>query len=487
MRKLLSILLGGLLIPLMALIANAEPPNVLMIVIDDLNDWVGPLGGHPQVQTPTIDSLAAKGVNFTNAHCQAPLCNASRTSFLLSRRPSSTGVYALNPYFRSIKELSNEKTVLQHFHDSGYETYCVGKVFHGANVVKKLGLQKFEADHFGPGQDSQPMRTPKLSGTHPIDGKIVDWGIVNHAMSERCDHKTTQWAIDHLERRKSRKPFFMACGYYLPHVPIYTTKVWHDLYPVETLQLPEIEKGDRADCSPFAWNFIYRDPYPKTDWLEANEQLVPLVRSYLAAISFTDSEVARLLEALNKSGAADNTIVVLFSDHGFHCGEKGISGKHSLWEESTRVPLIFTGPQIQGGRHCSEAVELLDVYPTLAELAGLRIPESTEGLSLLPQIRNVSSKREQPAICTNSPHNHTVRDERWRLIQYADGSREFYDCENDPGEHHNLIGHAGYVDIVKRMEAWLPQRNVAPVKGSLSKMVAKRDGRWYYENTLIED
>ena len=467
-----------------------DRPNVLMIVIDDLNDWVGPLGGHPQVKTPAIDALAKRGLTFANAHCQAPLCNASRTSFLLSRRPSSTGVYALGPYFRAVPTLADDRTILQHFHDHGYETYCVGKVFHSAGAIAKAGMTSREADHFGAGQNPDPMMSPKLSGTHPIDGKIVDWGIVDHAMSERCDWKSADWAVEHLRSRGNEKPFFMACGFYLPHVPIYTTKKWHDLYPEATLKLPKIVETDRDDCSPFAWNFIYRDPYPKTDWLIENHQLSALVRAYLAAISFTDSQVARVLGALRESGHADDTIVLLFSDHGFHCGEKGVSGKHSLWEESTRVPLIISGPGIRGDQRCDEPVELLDVYPTLSELAGLETPDFVEGLSLMPQIVDPTTPRTRPAICTNSPHNHSVRDRRWRYIRYADGSEELYDCVADPGEHDNLIRMLDrrneLRDIVDRLRSWLPDTNAQPVAGSVSKMVTRRDGRWYYEDTLIE-
>lgn len=466
----------------------AEAPNVLLIAIDDLNDWVGPLGGHAQVQTPAIDALAKRGTTFTNAHCQSPLCNPSRTSFLLSRRPSSTGVYALNPHFRHAEHLEDATTVFQHFRQHGYETYCVGKIFHSVWPIRRAKQAKFEVDHLGDGQSAEPMMSPKLSGTHPNDGKIVDWGVVED-MRQRCDWKSADWTIDKLASHdaRSEKPFFMACGFYLPHVPIYTTQKWHDLYPLSTLQLPPILDGDRDDCSPFAWYFTWTDPYPKTDWLRENEQLVPLVRSYLAAVSFTDSQVARVLTALEDSGHVDDTIIVLFSDHGFHCGEKGVSGKHTLWEESTRVPLIVAGPDVPKGQRCAEAVELLDIYPTLTDLTGLPTPDEVEGLSLGAQLDDASTPRERPAICTNSPNSHSVRDERWRFIQYADGSRELYDCVADPNEHTNLIDEPGHESVIESIAQWLPELNVDPVPGSRSKMVSNRDGRWYYEDTLIQD
>lgn len=484
MTKLCSLLL---LVLFSSSTLAAQDPNVLFIAVDDLNDWVGPLGGHPQAKTPNMDALAARGTTFTNAHCQSPLCNPSRTSFLLSRRPTSTGLYALNPSFREIDELTDTPTVLQHFHGHGYETYCVGKIFHNAWKIGKLGRKQIEADHFGDGQSPNPMPSRKISGQHPIEGKIVDWGPFEHDMRQRCDFKTAQWTIGHLNNRDHDRPFFMACGFYLPHVPIYTTRKWHDLYPIDSLKLPDIQDGDRDDCSRFASYFTWRDPYPKTDWLRANKQLKPLVQSYLAAISYTDHQIGRVLHALEDSGQADNTIVVVFSDHGFHCGEKGVSGKHTLWSESTRVPLIFAGPGVGSSQHCGEAVELLDLYPTLCQLCGLPVPDPLEGLSIVSQLRNPAAKRKRPAICTNSPGSHSVVDERWRFIQYADGSQELYDRQADPGEHSNLIGAGDYTHVVKELARWIPQNEAEPVPGSLKKMVSRRNGRWYYEDFLIEE
>lgn len=196
--------------------------------------------------------------------------------------------------------------------------------------------------------------------------------------------------------------------------------------------------------------------------------------------------MGRVLAALKESGQQDNTIVVLFSDHGFHCGEKGLSGKHTLWEESTRVPLIFAGPSIPGNTRCSEAVELLDLYPTLSDLCRLPSPKNVEGLSLMPQFRNPETKRIRPAICTSSPGSHSVRDEQWRLIHYADGSRELYDCLTDPDEFENVVTQKANAEVISRLARWLPKDTAPPVPGSLSKMVSQRADGWYYENTKIE-
>lgn len=376
---------------------------------------------------------------------------------------------------------------MQHFRDHGYETYCVGKIFHNAWKLGKLGRKKLEADHFGDGQSPSPMPPMKISGTHPIEGKIVDWGAFAHDMRECCDFKTAQWTIQHLQNREQNRPFFMACGFYLPHVPIYTTQKWHNLYPLDSLRLPDIRDDDRDDCSPFARYFTWRDPYPKTEWLRANDQLKPLVQSYLAAISYVDHQIGRVIQTLEESDQADNTVVVGFSDHGFHCGEKGLSGKHTLWSESTLVPLVFAGPRVGVGQRCHEAVELLDLYPTLSELCDLGFPVDLEGLSIVPQLKDATAVRLRPAICNSSPGSHCVVDEHWRLIRYADGSQELYDRSVDPGEHRNLIGTDDYSEVIASLAKWIPRNEAAPVPGSLKKMVRRREGRWFYENTLIEN
>ena len=354
-------------------LSAADQPNVLMICIDDLNDWVEPLGGHPQVKTPAMASLAERGVVFSNAHCQSPLCNPSRTSLMLSRRPSTTGVYGLKPWFRTLDEWDDAVSLPQHFKAAGYETYSGGKVYHSVRR-QKPNVKNPEFDHWGPagGTGVRPKKKlipPTPQGNHPL----MDWGVFDHKDEEKGDWIVADWATKTIASMPDDKPFFLACGFFLPHVPCHVTQKWWDMYPDESLVMPTILEGDRSDCPPFSWFIHWSLPEPRLSWLKQADQHRNLVRAYLASISFVDSQVGRVLTALEESPHADNTIICLWSDHGWHLGEKAISGKNTLWEPSARVPLIFAGPGIEPGR-CKQPAELLDIYPTLTALAGLEMP-----------------------------------------------------------------------------------------------------------------
>jgi arylsulfatase A-like enzyme len=265
------------------------------------------------------------------------------------------------------------------------------------------------------------------------------------------------------------------------------------MYPEETLQLPPILKGDRDDTPMSSWYIHWDLPEPRTSWLREAGQLKNLARSYLASISFVDSQVARVLDALEASGLSDETIVVLWSDHGYHIGEKAISGKNSLWRHSTRVPLIISVPDgltqvdVPEGSKCQQPAELLDLYPTLAELAGLPIPAGQEGLSLVPQLSDPASERQRPAICSHNAGNHSVCDTRWRYIVYADGAEELYDTQADPYEHNNLVadGRGRYADVIRRLSAYLPQEEAALAPGSRHRILEKRADGFYWESKRI--
>jgi arylsulfatase A-like enzyme len=246
-----------------------------------------------------------------------------------------------------------------------------------------------------------------------------------------------------------------------------------------------VKADDRDDTPRFSWYLHWKLPEPRLKWAQEARQWKPLVRSYLASISFVDSQVGRVLAALEASGFADNTIVVLWSDHGWHLGEKGITGKNTLWERSTRVPLIFTGPGIAANARCRRPAELLDMYPTLVELCGLPARKGLEGHSLAPQLKDAQAPRPWPAITTHGPNNHTVRSEDWRYIRYADGSEELYDMKNDPNEWTNLAGDARHAGMKKELAKWLPQINAAPLPGSSVRLVEIRDGTVYWEGKAI--
>ena len=460
----------------------ADKPNVLFIAIDDLNDWVGCLHGHPQVKTPHIDQLAARGTLFTNAHCQSPLCNPSRTSLLTGLRPSTTGVYALAPWFRTAKGFEEVETLFQFFHRHGYTTLTCGKVFHDAYPPKLDRAGGKEVDVWGHHGGWTARPKTKFVNT-PDKNALVDWGVYPERDEDQDDWKVADWAIEQL-RKPPKGPLFLAVGFRHPHVPCYASQKWFDLYPADGLKLPPVKEDDRDDLPRFASYLHWSLPEPRLAWLKEDNQWLPLVRSYLASISFVDSQVGRVLNALKSANVEENTIVVLWSDHGWHLGEKGITGKNTLWERSTRVPLIFAGPGIARGE-CGRPGELLDLYPTLAELCGIPAKAGLEGHSLLPQLRDAKAERKWPAITSHNQYNHAVRTEKWRYIRYADGSEELYDCVKDPNEWTNLTGDPKVAAVKTELAGWLPKVNAKAVTGSAGRLLEVIDGKVYWEGKLI--
>ena len=489
--KLASSLAVLLLLAPPAEAAEARKLNVLLFAIDDLNDWVGSLGGHPQAKTPHIDRLAARGTVFLNAHCQSPLCNPSRTSVLTGLRPSTTGVYALEPWFRSAERWRDLVTLPQHFARHGYRTLTTGKVHHDAYPPQEGRAPGAEFSVWGYHGGFAPRPAKKFVETPEGNNPLVDWGIFPEDDREQDDWKVADWAIEQL--RDPEEPFFLSVGFRHPHVPCYASKKWFDLYPEDSVELPPALEGDRDDTPRFSWYLHWRLPEPRLSWLRERGQWRPLVRAYLASVSFVDAMVGRVLEALERGGLAERTIVVLWSDHGWHLGEKGITGKTTLWERSTRSPLVFAGPGIAAGGRCARPAELLDIYPTLVELCGLPPKPELEGTSLVPQLRDARAPRERPAVTTHGPGNHAVRSERHRYIRYADGSEELYDLERDPNEWTNLLARSEKAALDPEIEAtrrdlarWLPKGDAAPLPGSRSRLVELRDGVAYWEGQPID-
>jgi arylsulfatase A-like enzyme len=448
-------------------------PNVLMIVIDDQNDWVGPLGGHPLVKTPHLDALAARGTTFLNAHCQSPLCNPSRASALFGLRPSTTGIYGLSPAPRDQADLRDRVSLPQHFAAHGYRTYATGKVYHaGTSAGGKPSRKEFDVTAPFGGVGSRPPKKlipPTPMGNHAL----MDWGVwpPDNDDTRKGDYKVATWVSQTIREAPADQPFFIAAGFFLPHVPCYATQKWFDLYPDDDSVLPKVLDSDRDDTPRFSWYLHWKLPEPRLKWLKEVNQWRNLTRSYLASTSFMDSQIGRLMEALKESGRLDNTIVVVWSDHGWHLGEKGISGKNSLWDRSTRVPLIFAGPGVKSGQRCAQPAELLDMYPTLVELAGLEKRDGLEGLSLVPQLQDANTKRERPAITTHNQGNHGIRSERWRYIRYADGTEELYDMAADPNEWNNLAGKAEHASVIAEHKAWLPKVDRPPAPKSAARIL----------------
>ena len=348
------------LLAVLAAHAAERNPNVVFIAIDDQNDWIGAFGGHPLAQTPHIDALAARGTALLNAHCQAPLCNPSRTSLMLSLRPTTTGIYGLAPWFRTLPEWQDRVSLPNHFKAHGYRTLSTGKIYHGGAGApgaggggggKAKGKNKKAADSAptAPGATTGNASTPapefdvigsaggvgarpekKLIGDTPMgNNPLVDWGVFPHRDEDKGDYQVASWAVDQIKAAPKDQPFFLAAGFFLPHVPIYVTQKWADLYPNDDSILPVIQRDDRADTPRFSWYLHWNLPEPRRKWVEENQQWRNLVRSYLAATSFVDAQVGRITRALEEAGLAENTIVVLWGDHGWHLGEHDFWGKHN--------------------------------------------------------------------------------------------------------------------------------------------------------------
>jgi arylsulfatase A-like enzyme len=458
-----------------------RPPNVLFIAIDDLNDWVGCLDGRPWAKTPNIDALAQRGTVFTNAHCQAPLCNPSRTSLLTGLRPSTTGVYGLLPGIRAVAALKDRRTLPQAFAARGYWTFCSGKIFHDGAIPWDRRHDEFQTwEERGP----MPFPPKKLVET-PDAIRAMDWGVFPETDDSQADHKIASAAIAGLKAAPADRPFFVAAGFRLPHVPCFASQKWFDLHPEETLEMPPVKDDDRDDVPPFAWYLHWKLPEPRLSWLRSAHQWRHLVRSYRATVSYMDSEVGRLLDALKDSGKQDDTLVVLWSDHGWHLGEKGITGKNTLWERSTRVPLVFAGPGVAKGGRCVEPVELLDLYPTLIDLVGLPPTGGLEGHSLAAQLKDANAPRPWPAITTSNQGNHSVRTRNWRYVRYADGSEELYDHRDDPNEWTNLARSPVHAETLRELARQLPVIDVPAVPGSALRVLTRENGVWMWEGEPI--
>jgi len=468
----LALLTLGMVVPT-ASAEDAKRPNILFIAIDDQNDWIGYLGGHPLIKTPHIDALAGRGTAFTNAHCQAPLCNPSRTSLMTGLRPSSTGIYGLAPWFRQLPEFKEVVSLPNYLSEHGYRNYSTGKIYHGRYG---RGAMDREFDELGPAATSKPVPPQKIVTTPFGNHRLVDWGTFPHKDEDKGDWKIASWAVEKLDE-KPQEPFFLSVGFFLPHVPCYATQKWFDLYPDDDSVLPEILRGDREDTPRFSWYLHWYLPEVRLKFLEEQNEWRNLVRSYLACTSFVDSQVGRVLAALKRNGLEDNTIVVLWSDHGWHLGEKMITGKNTLWDDGTRVPLIFAGPGVTGGQVCKKPAELLDMYPTLLELCGLPARKELEGHSLTPQLEDASARRRWPAITTHNRGNHAVRSENWRYVHYADGSEELYDMQADPNEWHNLAATPQHAGVLARHRRFLPELDRQPAPGSKHRILIYSDGK----------
>ncbi|MDZ4848497.1 MAG: sulfatase [Pirellulaceae bacterium] len=481
-------------------------PNVLFIAIDDLNDWLGCLGGHPQAKTPNIDRLAQRGVLFSNAHCAAPLCNPSRSSIFSGRPPLETGVFS-NDDSSNIRKLHPEFVLIpQHFHNAGYQTFGAGKLLHKttADLVDEGFFPDLRWSPFTSKQvDYTDKELPSKGTSNPrhvtiLNGKSIvlplnrmpsdrtpdttggdsfDWGALEVEDDEMGDGQIATWGAEQL-RKVHEKPFFIAIGFYRPHIPLFAPKKYFDLYDGLDIKLPEVTDDDLDDLSPIARS---RAIEAETAGAHATvlkyDQWPAAVKSYLACVSFIDAQVGQLLDALDASPNANNTVVMLWSDHGWHLGEKQHWGKWTGWQRSTRVPLIVANAKSSAsnaqhiGAVCNQPVSLLDLYPTLIELCQLPTVDGLAGRSLVPLLQNPHQPSDRTVMTTFDRGNYSITGARWHYIRYADGSEELYDRDKDPHEWHNLAHDPKHADRKAELAKTLPDESAfsAPAAGGSGK------------------
>jgi arylsulfatase A-like enzyme len=441
---------------------SIKSPNVLFIAVDDLNNWLGCMNGHPNTKTPNLDKLASGGVLFTHAYCQAPLCGPSRASLMSGLRPSTTGIYGMidDNKIRSENPATKDIVFLpEYFRNQGYHTMGIGKLFHEHAPEGAFDESGGRIRGFGPLPKERLVWDGKGTAGEGYGKTSTDWGAFPETDTLMPDHHSADWVIERLNRQYD-KPFFLGVGFVRPHVPWYVPQKWFDMHPVEQLAMTPYKEDDLDDIPEVGLKINDLPMMPSTKWAIENNQWANIIQAYLACVSFVDYEVGRVLQALEKSEYAENTVIVLWSDHGYRLGEKGTFTKHALWEEATNPPLMFAGAGIPKGKVVDQPAEMLSVYPTLLELCGLPKYERNEGISLVSLIKNSSNdENDLNAITTYGMNNHAVRTEQFRYIRYEDGGEELYDHFSDPSEWYNLAKVDSLTATKSQLKRLLPNIN----------------------------
>lgn len=457
-----------------ALTQQASRPNVLFIAVDDLNDWIGPLDGYKGVKTPNIDKLARQGMNFTRAYCAAPLCNPSRVGLLTGVRPSTSGVYLNQHPWRPV--MKNVVTLPQHFMANGYDVVGAGKIFH-ETFHDSASWRKFYHELGAPRPDKVPMN----------GFGNFDWAPLDAKDEEMEDYRIVQHGIDYLNE-KHDSPFFLAIGLRKPHLPWYVPKKYFDLYPLESIVIPQIIENDLSDIPTIGKQMAHVTAGVGAQdhkFILENNKWKNAIQGYLASISSADAELGRLLQALDKSDYKKNTIIVFWGDHGWHLGEKEHWRKFALWEEAIRSPLIIVAPDIvKPNSVCERVVSLMDIYPTLIELCGLPKME-LEARNISPLLKNPKLEWNYPAITTYGRNNHSIRTEKWHYIRYNDNSEELYDHNKDPYEWKNLASDPKYTETIKNIAVWLPKINATAVPPDST--ILRRQRQMMRDTTAIKN
>ncbi len=440
--------------------AEHPRPNVLMIAVDDLNDYVSILQNHPGIKTPNFDRLAKRSVNFTRAYCAAPLCNPSRVAVCTGMAPHQTGIYQLDDFMAKSAPAIAAVAMEEQFKRHGYDTYLTGKYYHAglpnwwpAERLASMWTQRNPpfSDHGPILQEGNDVMDKGIYAIGPAPGSIA-------SMPDVAILKNTQaWLA-----AKHDKPFFIVHGISKPHLSFVVPKKFFDMYPLDSIVIPETPDNDYSDIpvsvksqvlAPLDVSQFAKVRATKDGWKQ-------VMQAYLASISFCDWVMGQMLDALEASAYANNTIIVLWSDHGYHIGEKDKLHKRSLWSQTCRVPFLISIPGMNtANRNCAAPVSLLDIFPTMNELCGLdqNVPQALAGHSLAPLLKNPDAPWPHLAITSYALGNAAVSDPRYRYIRYADGSDELYDHQNDPREYKNLAKQPDLKPVIARLAESLPK------------------------------
>lgn len=441
--------------------ASESKQDVLFIAVDDMSTWISLFDPVSPIRTPNLERLASRGALFTRAYCASPACNPSRVATLTGLRPTTSGVYGNKSDWR--KALPDHPTIMQRFRTAGYEVKGAGKIFH--HHLDGAFHDKFSFDDFQP-MAPQNMPSEKLNEAPEYGSRNTDWGRWPKDERDTIDFGTADYCIDALNSPPPDRPLFLACGIFKPHSPFFAPASYHEAY--RDMPLPLRNEKDWEDLPSGAEILMKRKRWFWDGMMNLEEKkpgsYQAFNEAYAACCTFADAQIGRVLDALDASPRGRSTIVVLWSDHGFHLGEKNHIEKFALWEKANHIPLIVVAPGVTApGTVCEIPVDLTSLYPTLEELAGIEVSDSIDGESLVPLLKVPGQNERPPALMTYGRGNHAVRTPRWRYIRYSDGTEELYDHESDPHEWTNLAGDPAFDEVIMDHRRWLFSEEADPV------------------------
>lgn len=456
---------------------SLQRPNILFIAIDDLNDWVSPLSGNPQALSPNLDQFASTAFNFRRNYCTSPGCNPSRSTLLTGQHTYTSGMYSNYQDWRKVPRLQSATTLPKYFRQQGYYTAGAGKIFHYAQVDSLAWDDYFPSINNPMPRDSFPK--VRHAGRQPFTHMyhMFDWAPLDIPDAASPDFQSMAYIQEKLQEERDQ-PFFLACGIYRPHLPWYVPRNYFELFPIDSIQLPPLMEGDTSDLGVRAQELITRGGNYHQYIIE-NNQWKEAIQGYLASIAYADAVFGALMSALEESGQADNTIVVVWSDHGWQLGQKMHWRKFALWENVIRSLLLIRVPEgtpglpegTTAGGATDNLSSLLDVYPTLVQLCGLAGPGNLEGEDLRPLLRAPNKKTDRGVITTYDFGDYSLRYQDWHYIRYVDASEELYDLKEDPNEWFNLALEPAFDSIKLALQKMLPSQRTPLPEESLIELM----------------